>query len=64
MSFNFGWDPAIGVVQCFYMGKLLHPEEFSDMDVEKKGNEILKEVYGADGIWTSITKNRDLYSWS
>jgi len=63
-TFLFGWDPAIGVVECFYMAKLLHPEEFSDMDVEKEGNEILKEVYRTDGIWTSISKNFDLYSWN
>lgn len=64
MAFNFGWDPAIGIVQCFYMAKLLHPEKFADIDIEKAGNEILKEVYGTDGIWTSISKNRDLYNWN
>jgi len=60
-AFEFGWDPAIGVEECFYMAKLLHPEKFADMDAEKEGNEILKEVYGTDGIWTSISKNFDLY---
>jgi iron complex transport system substrate-binding protein len=60
-TFLFGWDPAIGVVECFYMAKILHPEKFADLDVEKAGNEILKEVYGADGIWTSISKKFDLY---
>lgn len=63
-TFLFGWDPAIGVVECFYMAKLLHLEKFADMDVEKAGNEILKEVYGTDGIWTNISKNFDLYSWN
>jgi len=60
-TFLFGWDPAIGVVECFYMAKILHPEKFADLNVEKVGNEILKEVYGTDGIWTSISKKFDLY---
>ena len=62
-GFQFGWDPATGVVECFYMAKLLHPVEFAGVDVEEEGNEILEEVYGADGIWTEMTKLFDLYTW-
>ena len=50
----WGWDPATGVVESFYMAKLFHPDEFADLDVEEVGNEILEEVYGADGIWTEM----------
>lgn len=63
-AFEWGWDPAIGVIESFYMAKLLYPEEFADLDVEVTGNEILNEVYGVDGIWTSISENFDLYRWS
>ena len=62
-GFQFGWDPATGVIECFYMGKLFHPDEFSGFDVEHEGNEILEEVYGADGIWTEMTEVFDLYTW-
>jgi iron complex transport system substrate-binding protein len=62
-AFQFGWDPATGVIECFYMGKLFHPEEFADLDVEEEGNKILEEVYGADGIWTAMTERFDLYTW-
>ncbi len=53
-GFMFGWDPATGVVESFYMAKLFHPDEFTDLDVEEVGNEILEEVYGADNIWTEM----------
>ncbi|MCD4765486.1 MAG: ABC transporter substrate-binding protein [Methanosarcinales archaeon] len=59
----WGWDPATGVVESFYMAKLFHPEEFVDMDVEMEGDGILEEVYGADGIWTEMTERCDLHTW-
>ena len=63
-GFMFGWDPATGVIEAScYMPKLFHSEEFSDLDVDEEGNEILKEVYGADGIWTEMTEVYDLYMW-
>ena len=62
-GFSWGWDPATGVTECFYMGKLFHPGEFADVDVEEVGNEIFEEVYGVDGIWTAMTELCDLYRW-
>ncbi|NQE04692.1 hypothetical protein C5S32_02365 [ANME-1 cluster archaeon GoMg1] len=62
-GFQFGWDPATGVIECFYMAKLFHPDEFADLDVEEEGNEILEEVYGVDGIWTEMTEKFELYKW-
>ena len=62
-GFSWGWDPATGVTECFYMGKLFHPEKFADLDVEKVGNEIFEEVYGAPGIWTELSEECSLYTW-
>ncbi|MEA3314113.1 MAG: ABC transporter substrate-binding protein [Caldisericota bacterium] len=62
-GFQFGWDPATGVVECFYMAKLFHPDEFAGLDVEGEGNEILEEVYGVDGIWTEMNDMFDLHTW-
>ena len=62
-GYMFGWDPATGVVESLYMAKLFHAGEFADVDVEAEGNEILAEVYGADGIWTEMTELFDLHTW-
>ena len=58
-----GWDPATGLTEAFYMAKLFHPDKFEDLNVEEKGNEILKEVYEADGLYTWLLENTDLYRW-
>ena len=58
-----GWDPATGLTEAFYMAKLLHPDKFNDLDVEEKGNGILKKVYRADGLYTWLLENSDLYRW-
>jgi iron complex transport system substrate-binding protein len=62
-GFSWGWDPATGVNECFYMAKLFHPEEFADVDVGTVGNEIFEEVYGTDGLWTEITEKCNLKTW-
>jgi hypothetical protein len=39
-----------------YMAKRLHPEEFSDIDLEAEGNEIYKELLGVDGVFTELAE--------
>jgi iron complex transport system substrate-binding protein len=62
-GFQFGWDPATGVIESLYMAKLFHEDEFDELDVEEEGNEILEEVYGDDGIWTEMTELFELHTW-
>ena len=57
------WDSATGLTEAFYMAKLFHPEKFNDLDMEEKGNEILKKIYGADGLYTWMLETSDLYRW-
>ena len=47
-----GIDPASSLTECFYMAKLFHPQVFADLDVEAECNEMLKRMYGADGLYT------------
>lgn len=46
------------------MAKLFHPQAFADLDVEAKGNEMLKRMYGADGLYTWMEDYYHLYSWN
>lgn len=63
-GFYIGWDPASGIAESFYMAKLFHPEAFKDLNVEEKGNEILKEFYGADGLYTwTLDSVGNYYRW-
>jgi|LGOV01.1.fsa_nt_gb iron complex transport system substrate-binding protein len=58
-----GNDPATEVTEVFYLAKLLHPDEFADLDVEKEGNEILKKFYNKDGLYTDMVDFLDLCTW-
>lgn len=38
----------IPLANCYFVGKLLYPEQFADIDVTEKANEIFKFFLGAD----------------
>ena len=42
---------------AFYLAKLLHPEEFEDLDVEEEGNEIFERFLGVDGLFSEYIDN-------
>ena len=44
------------LLNLFYMAKRLHPEEFSDIDMEAEGNEIFKQLLGVDGMFTELAE--------
>ncbi len=47
-----GRPPDRSLFNMIYMAKLLHPDEFEDLDLEKEGNEIFKAFLGVDGVFT------------
>ncbi len=47
-----GRPPDRILCNMIYMAKLLHPDEFEDLDIEKEGNEIFKAFLGVDGVFT------------
>jgi hypothetical protein len=59
-GFQFGWDPATGVVETFYMAKLFHLGEFACVNVEEEGNDKygrkrIQEVYWGDAIFLPLS---------
>jgi len=57
------WPQQRALAQVLYMAKLLHPELFTDLDVEREGNRIFKRFYGADSLYTEMARDLELYSW-
>ena len=47
-----GTPPDRNLLNMIYMAKLLHPDEFKDLDIEKEGNEIFKAFLGVDNVFT------------
>lgn len=56
-----GWDIATGLTDLYYMAKIAYPELFPDMDIEEKGNEILKMFYDKDGLFNILKANSNIY---
>jgi iron complex transport system substrate-binding protein len=53
------------VVETYYMAKLLHPDEFYDLDVEYEANRMFEEVYGTNDLYNKVQEARgvELYRW-
>ena len=41
------------LLNVFYMAKILYPDKFADIDMEKEGNEIMTAFLGVDGVYTA-----------
>jgi len=52
------------LAQMYYHAKLFLPDVFEDLDVEEEGNEIMKYLYGVDGIYTDFAEECDFYRWN
>lgn len=47
-----GQPPDRNLLNMMYMAKIMYPEEFKDLDLEKEGNEIFKAFLGVDGVFS------------
>jgi len=55
------WGSQLSMIN--YLAKLFHPDEFEDLDVEERNNEIMEHFYGVDGIYTDMIEEHYLYKW-
>ena len=59
-----GWDIATGLVDTYIIAKVVYPEIFEDIDMDKKGEEILKTFYSTEGLYKKLKENSDLPSFN
>jgi iron complex transport system substrate-binding protein len=45
----YSYNKENAIVDAYYVGKLMYPEAFQDVDVDQKGVEIFKKFYGDSG---------------
>ena len=48
------------VADMMYIAKVIHPDKFQDLDVEKEGNEIYERLLGVDGLFSEYA---DTIGW-
>lgn len=55
VSFRFNaTNTEIALCDMYYMGKVMFPEQFEDIDIEDKTNEIVEMFLGVDGYYTEL----------
>ncbi len=47
-----GTPPDRNLLNMVYMAKVLYPNDFKDLDMEKEGNEIFEAFLGVDGVFS------------
>jgi ABC-type Fe3+-hydroxamate transport system substrate-binding protein len=44
------------LLNMLYMAKRLHPEEFSDLDLEAEGNKVYEQLLGVEDLFTELAE--------
>ncbi len=61
---RIGYDSAFSAAETWYIAKILYPEQFRNIDVEKKANHMLEFFYGTPGLYTwEITNHPVFRTW-
>ena len=50
--YSRGYPADRSLFNMIYIAKVLHPDKFADLDLEKEGNEIFEAFLGIDGVFT------------
>ena len=58
-----GWDIATGLIDSNIIAKAAYPDLFTDIDMEEKGEEILKTFYKTEGLYAPLKEGSDLPSF-
>ncbi len=58
-----GWDIATGLIDSNIIAKAAYPTLFADIDMDKKGEEILSTFYNTEGLYTPLKEGSDLPSF-
>lgn len=62
-GFWYWWDPALVVVECYYLAWLFHPELFSDLDLIAEGESCFQKFYGQPGLFRALCDRIKAYDW-
>jgi len=62
-GFWYWWDPAQVLLETRYLARLFYPRLFADFDFEAEGNRLYRAFYGADGVFSSISKTLKCEEW-
>jgi iron complex transport system substrate-binding protein len=63
-GFWYWWDPALVLVETLHLARLFHPGSAPGGDLVRTGDEIFKEVYGAEGLFSALCRVLECHAWT
>jgi len=63
-GFWYWWDPALVLVETAYLARLFNPVRFPDFDLVREGDEIFKEFYGTEGLFSALCRVLECHEWN
>jgi len=62
-GFWYWWDPALVLVETAYLARLFDPKGFPNFDLTKEGDDIFKEFYGKEGLFSALCRVLECHEW-
>jgi iron complex transport system substrate-binding protein len=63
-GFWYWWDPALVLIETAYLARLFNPGRFPDFDLVREGDEIFKEFYGLEGLFSALCRVLECHEWN
>jgi iron complex transport system substrate-binding protein len=63
-GFWYWWDPALVLVETLHLARLFYPGSVPSGDLVRTGDEIFKDVYGAEGLFSALCRVLECHAWT
>jgi iron complex transport system substrate-binding protein len=63
-GFWYWWDPALVLVESLHIVRLLHPGSLPAFGLTGEGDEIFKQFYGKDGLFSALCRVLECHEWN
>jgi len=63
-GFWYWWDPALVLVETLYLSRLFTGRAMPGPELIRIGNEIFKDIYGADGAFSALCRVLECHEWT
>ena len=62
-GFWYWWDPALVLVECYYLSQLFHPGLKNEFDLKVEAEAIFKFFYGKEGLFQTLCDRIKAHDW-
>jgi iron complex transport system substrate-binding protein len=63
-GFWYWWDPALVLVETLHLARLFYPAGAPSGDLVRTGDEIFKEIYGTEGLFSALCRVLECHAWT